>query len=174
MANQSEKSPFGPGRDGRPKGVPNTPGQHGPARGADAFQGHHVPGNIARDGAPKNHHDVPVHGGMVTRSRQGTVHQGGDDLSRFTADPANPLGGAPRGKVLTPVQPVSGQRSRENDPLHGGEPGEAHAKGKPDVAAMRDLGRAILAEAFAASGSDDRMAHGYGIGSLPDSTSEQS
>ena len=168
-----KSSPFGPGRDGRPKAVPAAPGMHGPARGADAFKGHHVPGNLARDGAPKNHHDVPVHGGMNAKSRRTGEHfdgVGGDGLSRFDANPANPLGGAPRGKTLTPVQPVPGMRSRVNDSLAGGKPGENHAKGKPNVARLRALGSAVMAEAHAASAPDDRMA--YDIGSLSDSTSE--
>jgi hypothetical protein len=118
--------------------------------------------------APKaKGYSVPVHNQMHTRSRAtGALHLGGDALSRVDANPSNPLGGAPRGKSLTPVQPVPGQRSRTSDTLHSGAPGENHAKGKPNVAAMQDLGRAVLAEATCSA--DDRMALAdYRVGSLP-------
>lgn len=177
MANQANKSPFGVGHDGRPKGVPNKPGMSGPSREAPAFQGHEVPGNIARDGAPKFHHDVPVHGGMNAKSRRTGVHfdgVGGDGISAFDANPGtNPLGGAPRGKVLMPVQPVPGQRERSKDAPHGGAPGENHARGKPNIADMQALGRAVLTEAFANSQSDNAYAHNYPGGMLPESTNEK-
>lgn len=147
MANQSSKSPFGVGHDGRPKGVPAAPGMHGPARGADAFKGHHVPGNIARDGAPKAHHDVPVAAGQHTRSRAtGLFHQGGDALSRADANPANPLGGAPRGKTLTAPQSVPGQRSRVGE--QHAAPGVNHARGQANKPDLKNLGAAVLAEAL--------------------------
>jgi hypothetical protein len=50
---------------------------HTPARTADAFKGNHVPGNIARDGAPKRHLDVPVAHGHRSRTSPlpGMLHQ---------------------------------------------------------------------------------------------------
>lgn len=98
---------------------------------------------VARAGGKaKVHLDAPVHPGMRTVSRTtGQVHPGGDALSRADADPASPIGGAPRGKMLADVKPVPGQRSRTSphDPA---------------------LGKAILAEALNASAPDDRMAFG--------------
>lgn len=166
----------GHGLDGRPN-YAARPGEaihdvhHTPAiaRGMEAQQ--HTNATLGKPGKPKGY-AVPPHNGMHTRSRDGGVHLGGDALSRATADPSNPLGGAPRGKVLTPVQPVPGQRSRTSDTLHSGAPGQNHARGKPNVDAIRGLGAAILAEAFANSAPDDPQAHGYGVGSLPDAVNE--
>jgi hypothetical protein len=147
MANQSDKSPFGVGHDGRPKGVPNAPGMHTPARGADAFKGHHVPGNLARNGAPKNHHDVPVHGGMTAR-QTALKGMGHANATAPDANPASPVSKEPQGKRLTPVQPVPGQRSRTTDTLHAGAPGENHARGKANPPDLKSLGAAVLAEAL--------------------------
>jgi hypothetical protein len=155
----------GHGHDGRMNAIAR-PGEatldvhHGPAmsRGIEAQQ--HTRATLGKPPKAKGYNVAP-HSGMHTRSRQGDAFRGGDDLSRATANPSNPLGGPPPGKVLTPVQPVPGQRSRTNDAPHGGQPGENHARGKPDVAALRALGGAVMAEAFADSASDDRMAHGY-------------
>lgn len=165
------RNKIGYGPDGRMNALAR-PGEathevhHTPAlaRGMEPQQ--HTNATLGKPGKPKGY-AVPPHNGMHTRSRDGGVHLGGNALSRATANPANPLGGPPRGKVLAPVQPVPGQRSRVNDPLHGGAPGESHAKGKPDTTAMRDLGRAILAEATCAP--DDRAALAdYGVGALPE------
>lgn len=159
MANQSNKSPFGVGHDGRPMGVPNAPGTHSPARQSDAFKGRAVPGNIARDGAPKFHHDVPVHGAMNAKSRRTGEHfdgVGGDGISRYDANPGtNPTLGPPAGKRLSPVRIAPTMRSRTSPGLTN----DLHVQ----------LGRAILDEARSASSVDDRL---YGVGSLPSSTDE--
>ena len=177
MANQPNKVRVGVDHKGRNRAIAQAGDvplavHHGPAiaRGME-----HQPTqvHIARGGKPKAHLAVPVHNGMASRTRNGGPFVlGGDMASKFDANPASPLQGAPRGKSLTQPQPVPGQRSRATDTPHSGAPGENHARGKPNAAAMADLGRAILGEALAHSAPDDRQAHGYGIGTLPDSTAE--
>lgn len=109
-----------------------------------------VKGNIARDGAPKRMHPVSVHNGMTARqqSLKGMQHA---NASAPDANPASPLTKEPTGKpfVGKPVATTPGMRSRTtpHDPA---------------------LGKAILAEAFANSSADDRLAHC----GLPVSTSE--
>lgn len=178
MANEPNKVRVGVDEKGRNRAIAragDTPldVHHGPAiaRGME-----HMPtrGDLARGGKPKAHLAVSVHNGMTTRTRNGGPFVlGGDLASKFDADPASPLQGPPMGKRLTQPQPVPGQRRRANDAVGGSAPGENHAKGQPDVGAMRDLGRAILTEAFSNAAPDDRMAHSYGVGILPDSTTEQ-
>jgi hypothetical protein len=156
----TKPSIFQPGHDGRPQGVPNAPGMHGPARGADAFKGHHVPGNIARDGAAKVHHDVPVHGGMTARQHElkGMGHSIG---SAPDASAASPLDPPPQMKRFDPAPPVPGQRSRTRDTLHHDVPGanDARNRGHGAQGEDRDLGVQIMREAFGASSKDDMLAH---------------
>lgn len=161
---------FQPDHSGKHRQVPVNPGMtvshmsHGQAE----HKGHHVPGNLPRDGAPKLNKPVPIHGGMV-RHVQGAAITGGGHLAsaldsltgatvpagRNTAQPGwgnsgvsdgNPLVKLPGPKsTLTRVQPSFGQASRTNDKL-----------------ALHEIGEAILREAFEASATDDRMAHGRG------------
>jgi len=119
----------------------------------------HQHSDLARKGAPKNLADVRIHSGMVTRSRAtGNYHFGGDDLSRFDADPASPLKAPPSPKRLSAPQPVPGHRSRTNGGM------------SPDE--FRDLGRRVLAEATCSP--DERMALPHYFGALPDSTVDDS
>ena len=96
-------------------------------------EGRAVPGNIARDGAPKRVHDINVHPGMVTRSKSGDA-LGGDHKSALDAVSGNvvvpgavttapgygnagvqsghPFAKPPASKNLKPVAPSFGQRSR--------------------------------------------------------------
>jgi hypothetical protein len=120
-----------------------------------------TPNNIARKSTTgkHTHANVPVHGGMVTRSRAtGVFHMGADALSRADASAANPLDKTAPGKTFAPAAPVIGQRSRSHDTAHGGRPGENHMA-NCGRGCDHDLGARILDEAFAAS-ADDRMAHG--------------
>jgi hypothetical protein len=73
---------------------------------------------------PKRAHlnNIPIHSGMLSKTKQNGFTFGGDASSRNDADPGtNPLGGAPRGKTLAPVAPSFGQRSRtsNHDPNSG-------------------------------------------------------
>lgn len=167
------KSTIGLGHDGAPKPGAFVPLDHPQAMGAHphSIEASNVAGgmedhtNVKADlgKAPKLKRAFmtvpPIAAGMTAKSRSDGTHFhniGGQDLSRYDADPGNdPLRGPARGKRMTPVQPVPGQRSRT-------EP----------MADLKSLGSAVLAEAFAASAPDDRMAHGYGFGALPGATSE--
>ena len=118
-----------------------------------------------------------IHSGMNAKSRRTGTHFGGlsgQDLSRFDANGPDPLSGPPRGKRLTPVQPVPGQRSRVNDALASAEPGAAHRAamlGRDDFTkGLNDTAKAVLDEAGNASAVDDRRA--LGIGTLPQTTVE--
>jgi hypothetical protein len=109
------QSTIGLDHSGKTKGVDIRPGMHGPAVGADAFTGRTVhPGNIARDGAPKQHHAVPVVHGMRSRITPlggmiMDVHGAPDASSPSYLDieQKNP-------KQLTPVRPVPGMKSQQN------------------------------------------------------------
>lgn len=184
----NRKTTIGVGHDGAPH-----PGAFVPANHPNALASHphampkvhsgmadvtNVKATLGKAPKPKraNMTTPPIAGGMTAKSRRTDEHfhnVGGQDLSRYDASGPDPLAGAPRGKRLTDPQPVPGQRSRITDPAHGGAPGEAHAKGRPDAVAMRELGARILAEATCAP--DDAMAlRHYGVGTLPQVTKEQS
>lgn len=112
----------------------------------------------------------PVHNGMATRSRDtGAFHFGGDALSQADANPANPLGGAPRAKNLTPPQASFGQRSRLGDSLGGDAPGANH-KRNVGKGVRTDLGNLIIQQALKVAGPDHPG--NMGIAALPDSNSE--
>jgi hypothetical protein len=74
-------------------GEPGLRVHHTPADGrTDMFQGHAVPGNIARDGAPKKHLPVPTHAGMTDAQHYGAKMGGGLGHPTSSAIPgANPL-----------------------------------------------------------------------------------
>jgi hypothetical protein len=119
-----------------------------------------------------------IHSGMNAKSKSG-VHFGGlsgQDLSRYDADPGDdPLSALPSGKRLTAVMPVPGQRSRVNDPLAGGEPGQVHATAMLNKDQLlrnsQQLAAKVLLEAADNSTLQDRMA--LGIGTLPQSVTEE-
>jgi hypothetical protein len=165
MAKQHKPSIFQPGRDGKAAAV-ITKGVHGPATSGDAFKGHHVPGNVARDGAPKVHHATPAHGGMTRRQ---TNMAGVGGLSHATesapdASAPSPLDKAAPGKRTVLAKAVPGQRSRTSDTSHSGAPGENHARAA-GKGVDHALGAAVLGEA--ASAPDDRAALAHlGVGSL--------
>ena len=120
-----------------------------------------------------------IHSGMNAKSRKDGTHfaaLSGQDLSRYDADPGDdPLAGPPRGKRLTPVQPVPGQRSRVNDALASAEPGAAHkaAMASKDqfTKGMTDLSKQVLDEAGNAADLQTRLA--LGIGTLPSAVTEE-
>jgi hypothetical protein len=102
-----------------------------------------------------------VNNAMTTKSRRTGEHfvgVGGDGISAYDADPGtNPLGGAPRGKVLTPVAISPGMKSQSSQgPLTNDE----HFA----------LGKKVLDEAGDASSANDRQA--LGLGTLPATTTE--
>ncbi|MGH7223786.1 MAG: hypothetical protein ACRELF_11195 [Gemmataceae bacterium] len=161
-------SAFQPGYDGKhQQTIPVTPGMkishlsHGQADHA----GHHVPGDLPRDGSGKLNRPVPVHGGMSRQVNGVTITGGGhvasalDSLTgavvpvgRTTAPGwgnkgvtnGNPLVKAPGPKTKqSRVQLSFGMKPRTDD-----------------QAMMHELGEAVLEQAFSAACSDDRMAHG--------------
>lgn len=168
-----KRSSIGLGHDGAPKPGAFVPHDHPAAMGvhphaieasnikAGMQDQTNVHADLGKPAKPKRALTTtpPIAGGMTAKSRSDGTHFhniGGQDLSRYDSDPGkDPLRGPPRGKNLTPPAPSFGQRSRI-DP----------------TADMKALGAAVLAEAFAASAPDDRAAHGYGIGTLPDATNE--
>lgn len=104
----------GVGHDGKKLAtVPDAPGMHTPAMGADAFTGATVhPGNIARDGAKKVHDVVVPHGGMTSQQRAG---HGAGGLGHATSPAVNdePLSLDPTvSKNLTPPKASPGMRTR--------------------------------------------------------------
>jgi hypothetical protein len=133
------------------------------SHGDAAKQGHAVPGNLARDGAPKCVQPVMVHDGMKRQTAAGQTALGGDHASAVDSLTGNvvvpgngkcapgwgnsgvqsghPLAKIPGSKNLKPVPPSFGM------------------KGDP---AMHELGEAMIAEAFANATGDDRTAHGRG------------
>lgn len=116
-------------------------------------------GNIARAGAPKKFHPVSIHNGMTER-QQALAGMGHANATAPDANPANPLSKEPQGKdfVGKSVPVVPGMKNRTTAAHSGVDP--------------QTLGRAILAEAFAASSADDRFAHGIDP-VLPVSTTEK-
>lgn len=120
-----------------------------------------------------------VHSGMMAKSRKDGTHfagLSGQDLSRYDANPGDdPLSGAPRGKVVTPVQPHSSMRSRTNDALASGTPGAAHAAHQANkdafIKGMQDMSKGVLGEASQARGSGvfDRAR----FGALPQQVDEE-
>jgi hypothetical protein len=123
---------------------------------------------------PKHAHlmSPPVHGGMIATSRRTgqSVMGSGQDLSMFDGDPGNPLGGAPRGKRLTPPQPSFGQRSRRNDALAGAGAGVDDARNRGRGVDV-DLARRIMGEALTSSNDHAQREYGIGVG-LPQGTDE--
>lgn len=107
----------------------------------DHATGHAVPGNIARDGAPKHVHAILTHGGQhrttgtnIGAPKSETLKSIPDASSPLARDPTKP------GKVMRPVAAVPGQRSRtsRHDPA---------------------LGAAILQEACERTGGPDHPAN---------------
>jgi hypothetical protein len=129
------KSTIGPDHSGAAKpgflAGPTTEGlapAHGPNMTTNAARP--STGNIARDGAPKAHVDVPVHNGMKPQPAGGRAHAQGaavDDGGQPAAGTVHPFAVAPspqmaHGKAV-PVAWSSGgasMRNRNNDTLHGG------------------------------------------------------
>jgi hypothetical protein len=123
-------------------------------------------GNIARDGGKPKGGDVMVHPGMTKRTESGALALGGHHASAIDAlsgqvtvpgavkatpgygnsgvQNGHPFAKAPAGKNLKPVPAAFGMRSRSDTPAD----------------AMHAIGEKMLDEAFAASGADDRAAHG--------------
>jgi hypothetical protein len=127
---------------------------HASHGGGDHVSGHAVPGNIARDGAPKHVHPILAHGGMTSRqlALKGMQHA---NAVAPDANPASPLSKEPAGKPFVgkpvPVSPGMRSRTAPHNPA---------------------LGAAILAEAFAASSADDCNAHGINP-ALPSRTTNE-
>jgi hypothetical protein len=82
------KARFQPDHGGRHTPVAVHPGMavsHLSHGAGEHVAGHSVPGNIARDGAPKNINPVPVHGGMVKQTKSGPLAFGGDHAAAIDA-----------------------------------------------------------------------------------------
>jgi hypothetical protein len=126
-----------------------------------------------RQGASKALHPVALHGSMTDMQRAGAgiggmghstsaLSDGGTKLTvnAAAAPMADHYGGAlPKSQPDTQV--TWGNRHRNNDPLHGATD---TARSQIEAGALHDsnkqTGRAILDEALANSGPDDRAAHG--------------
>ena len=164
--------PSGHNEEGNMTDNPLRPAIHGhdshglgPAR-----TGHAVPGNVARDGKAKNVHSVKIHGGMNKQTTSGFVAGGGNHASAaWTHYPVQPFqcaAIAPRPDGATPEQQTARRSpsrldqsvSSRRNPLS--ECARDQNEGSPTP--MHELGEAMLAAAFEASGSDDRQAHGRG------------
>lgn len=162
---------------GPKKDIPVNPAMvHHTHNEGEAFKGHAVPGNIARDGAPKNHRPVEVHSGMLSRNRNTGAFDWGGHGASYDADPTNPLNsGPPRGKTFAPVPPSPGMRNRAADDLASADPGAAHrgfeAAKDTYVKETADLAKKIMNEAGDMLRADDRRA--LGIGTLPPATTEE-
>jgi hypothetical protein len=108
---------------------PTLSKHHASHGNGDHVTGHAVPGNVARDGAPKAVHDVPVHNAMKRQQidtagvggmgHPTSVIDGGQSVSASSA--AAPLahaygGGIPKAHVdrASPIKP--GMRSRIGAP----------------------------------------------------------
>lgn len=129
---------------------------------------------LGRDGrVPKKAHDIAIHGGMRTATKQGTVAFGGDDASAIdslsgksvvpgkpgSAATAHPLAAPPTAKNYSPVKPVPGQRSR-NGEITPRKPGVNHVLGV-GRGVDHAVGKLIMDEACANSGIGDHAAHPY-------------
>lgn len=102
---------------------------------------HHTPG-LARELEAAEHGAKPVCLGKAPKPKGYPIHiHSGTPGQNYDSNPANPLNsGPPRGKVLTPVQPSPGMRSRTNE-----------GAVKPSLA---EDSACILNEASNAKGSD--------------------
>jgi len=163
MKKRNDGGLFLPGHDGRPKGVPDAPGMHGPA---NARATEHGGTDMARNGRGKAHNSVPAHGGMTAQQKaMAGVGGMGHGTSAPDASAANPLAPEAPGKRLSPPMAHPSMRSRIADTAHAGAPGENHARNK----GMFDprIGRQILAEAESAPDDRAALAHmGVGINPL--------
>jgi hypothetical protein len=163
-----KKTNLQPGHDGKHPQVAITPGMsvNHMSHGQADHDGHHVPGNLARDGKGKLNRPVPVHGGMSKQTKAGGLALGGNHASALDAlsgaavvpgqvkaqsgwgnagvQSGHPFARAPGSKNLRPVPVAFGQRSRGPNP----------------DSAMHEIGQAMPDEAFANSSRDDCDAHG--------------
>jgi len=76
--------------------------------------------DLGKPPLPKRAHtqNVPIHSGMVTKSRAtGQWHWGADSMGRYDADPASPLGSPPIQKRLTPPMIKPGMKSQQSPQL---------------------------------------------------------
>ena len=115
------------------------------SHGLADLAGHHVPGNLPRDGAPKRVTGIEVAHGHRTRSPGATITGPIKTTPGWgnagVQDGGHPLSRAPGSKRTILAQPVIGHRSRTSQ----------HSS---------DLGEAILKTAFSRSDSADCVAHG--------------
>jgi hypothetical protein len=131
---------------------------HGPAVNSDAFKGHAVPGNVARDGAPKRHAPVEFHPGMkpgqvAVAGVGGLAHAigsapvDGGNATRLDIGPKNPM------KGLAPAPHAAHMRSRvgENGPAGVGvHAAKARANREQRQAHSDTVARAVLIEGCSA------------------------
>ncbi len=141
----------------------------------------HVRADLGKKPLPKRAFAGPapeIHSGMMAKAKDGTHFAGlsGQDLGRYDANGPDPLSGAPRGKVLTPVAPSFGQRSRVDDALASAEPGAAHDRAMLNKNAftkgMQKMSEVVLDEAISVSGPDHPTNMARAFGKLPDAVEE--
>jgi hypothetical protein len=145
-------SPFQPDHTGKSRTVPSHPsmenlsdrtrlGEHAQVRRL---------GNIALDGGkPKAHGFVAPHGGMHSRTRDGSLVTGVTQTTLANAPDASgaaPLDPTIPGKRLTPPAAYPGMRRRVNE-VEALPPGVAHARGRGSHDDLHELGVRVLDEA---------------------------
>jgi hypothetical protein len=114
--------------------------------------GHSVPGNLARDGAPKKVHAIAVHDGMRTKSQSGA-----DALSGHHASALDSLSGAtvPAGRVASvpgwgngavrsgnPLAHAPASKNVKRTPVH-----PSMSRGADHDNMLHELGQSVLREA---------------------------
>jgi hypothetical protein len=125
------------GHDGRAQGTPRGVVLHTPAGESDAFKGH-VHSDLARNGAPKQHHAVVRHSNMRSRTSPlpGMLHQ--TDVNGYPdavqPHPQDLLTSSQRGKELfgTGVKIHPGMTSKQ---VAGFANAHVNGGGAPDVLA---------------------------------------
>jgi hypothetical protein len=145
-----QKTTIGPDHDGaaKPGFLATSEGlarDHGP--GFMTNQPRPNTGNLARDGSPKAHVDVPIHGGMKPQPAGGLGHPQGPSVDAGGAVPTDrthPFAKEPSPQLAVgKTVPVSwsrdgaSMRNRNNDSLHGGATPQS---GCETGDAMRELG----------------------------------
>ena len=115
------------------------------SHGLADMAGHHVPGNLARDGSPKRVTGIEVAHGHRLRSSGGATVPGPiktlPGFGNSTVRSGDPTVHPAASKRTAVAPPIIGHRSRTSQ----------HSA---------DLGEAILRTAFSRSDSADRVAHG--------------
>ena len=129
---QNPAGTFQPRRDGSVKRVDGYP-MHSPGLNEKNLGPKPRPhrGNIALDGAPKDHQDIPAHPGMVHKAKDGQHWTGlsPTEVHAVLNDEREPTSPAIGYKELPAPEAAFGQRSRnQNGEVTPGSPGQHAAR----------------------------------------------